>query len=247
MITPDSPLYLIHGIVSGPDLRRWQGLRSLPDTDQAMHILLTEGFGQDAAPRPYRLHLTAAQRYGEFYGYSPRPAAELKEALQIFANPRQQLALDPDSLESKALPAQWRPGRQLAFALRACPTVRSAGRENSIGPAQYEYDLYRWTLSRLPKGQPAPTRNQVYCQWLERKIADHGGLELQEAHVANYVPITAYRKTNSKPRELPSVSFQGLLTINDSDQFNALLEQGLGRHKAYGFGMLQIRPPGNAW
>lgn len=244
--TAAKPLYLIHGIVSNPDLLRWQGLRSLPDPDQAMHVLLTEGFGQDLAPRPYRLHLTASQRCGEFYGYSPHPVAKLKEAFQLFANPRQQRALDPDSLEGKALPTEWRPGRQLAFALRACPTVRSAGREGSIGPAQYEYDLYRWTLRRLTKGEPAPTRNQIYCEWLEKKIADHGGVELQAAHVANYVPLTAYRKTNGKPRELPSAGFQGLLTITDSDRFNELLARGIGRHKAYGFGMLQIRPPGNA-
>ena len=35
---------------------------------------------------------------------------------------------------------------------------------------------------------------------------------------------------------------QGILTVTDSAAFAALLARGVGRHRAYGYGMLLLRP-----
>ena len=36
----------------------------------------------------------------------------------------------------------------------------------------------------------------------------------------------------------------GALTITDGEKFAQLLARGIGRHRAYGYGMLLLRPPG---
>ena len=43
--------------------------------------------------------------------------------------------------------------------------------------------------------------------------------------------------------ERPEVYLDGTLEITDSEAFNAMIARGLGRHRAFGFGMLLLRPP----
>ena len=38
----------------------------------------------------------------------------------------------------------------------------------------------------------------------------------------------------------------GTLTIGDPDAFAAILSRGVGRHAAFGYGMLLLSPPGRA-
>ena len=40
----------------------------------------------------------------------------------------------------------------------------------------------------------------------------------------------------------PDVTFRGTLQVTDPDRFHALLARGVGRHRAFGFGMLLLRP-----
>jgi CRISPR system Cascade subunit CasE len=43
---------------------------------------------------------------------------------------------------------------------------------------------------------------------------------------------------------LPEAHFEGILEIKDAEVFRVLLQTGVGRHKAFGFGALMLRPPG---
>lgn len=40
----------------------------------------------------------------------------------------------------------------------------------------------------------------------------------------------------------PAALLQGEMIIQDGDQFQALLARGIGRHRAFGFGMLLLKP-----
>jgi CRISPR system Cascade subunit CasE len=42
----------------------------------------------------------------------------------------------------------------------------------------------------------------------------------------------------------PDVILAGELTVADAEGFLALLARGVGRHRAFGFGMLLLSPPG---
>ena len=41
---------------------------------------------------------------------------------------------------------------------------------------------------------------------------------------------------------LSRVAYEGLLTIQDADLFRTLLTEGMGKKKAYGFGMMTVIP-----
>ncbi|GHE81823.1 hypothetical protein GCM10019059_44550 [Camelimonas fluminis] len=43
--------------------------------------------------------------------------------------------------------------------------------------------------------------------------------------------------------EGPDATFHGSLVVTDPEAFTILLARGVGRHRAYGYGMLLLRPP----
>jgi len=50
-------------------------------------------------------------------------------------------------------------------------------------------------------------------------------------------------KVKQRGVERPDALFTGELTIRDAEAFARLLARGIGRHRAFGFGMLLLRPP----
>ena len=52
----------------------------------------------------------------------------------------------------------------------------------------------------------------------------------------------ALRKRHARYSEGPDVVMRGVLTVTDPDAFSNLLAHGIGRHRAYGYGMLLLRP-----
>ena len=58
----------------------------------------------------------------------------------------------------------------------------------------------------------------------------------------------AFRKAQLAFRhtEGPDAVIRGVLTITDSESFADLLAKGIGRHRAYGYGMLLLRPTGRS-
>ena len=55
--------------------------------------------------------------------------------------------------------------------------------------------------------------------------------------------IRAYRKRNAaRYSEGPDALMRGELTVTDGTAFACLLKKGIGRHRAYGYGMLLLRP-----
>jgi len=50
--------------------------------------------------------------------------------------------------------------------------------------------------------------------------------------------------SNKRGIEKPDVIFSGELVIRRPIEFGDLLKRGVGRHRAFGFGMLLLRPPG---
>lgn len=56
---------------------------------------------------------------------------------------------------------------------------------------------------------------------------------------SSFLPL---KKHNEKTINLVKTTFQGELTIKDREKFISLLTNGLGRKKAYGFGMMTVIP-----
>lgn len=54
----------------------------------------------------------------------------------------------------------------------------------------------------------------------------------------------SFKKANQRTIQLSKVTYEGLLTITDKNQFIKTLTEGFGKKKAYGFGMMTIIPVG---
>ena len=238
------PLQMLHAEVALPAFSRWMAVRGYDDPDQASHCLLTEAFGQDQAPRPFRLHRPAGRPLGSLYAYTRRSLAELQEDLQLYAGPSQAAVLPARSFQLKPMPAEWRPGRVLGFEIRVCPTIRR--RQNAKNRPGAEYDAYRRAVERQGPQAPAPAREPVYQDWLQSRLTAQGGARLDWSRLTSFQELESRRQAKGELLRLPSALLQGQLTVLDSNLFNELLEQGLGRHKAYGYGMLLLKPAANA-
>lgn len=51
-----------------------------------------------------------------------------------------------------------------------------------------------------------------------------------------------FKKANNKTIQLSKVTYEGILTITDKNQFIKTLTEGFGKKKAYGFGLMTIIP-----
>lgn len=235
------PLFMMRAEVALREFRRWMGIRRLQDPDHAMHCLLTESFGE-LAPRPFRLIMPRGQARGVLYGYAGVEDDALREAAAVYADPAQACILAVDRLASKPMPAAWRTGKRLGFETRVRPTVRRS-RNADCRPGK-ECDAFALEAGLYPPGAMPRSRQDVYGDWLSSQFDRRGGARLDDEHtrLVSFQRTRAVRKRHARPSEGPDAVMRGVLTITDPEAFSRLLANGIGRHRAYGYGMLLLRP-----
>ena len=250
---------------------KWAGGRQLMrggafDEGYAMHCLLKESFGEDA-PKPFRIIAPRGGRKGVLYGYADADADELRELADIYADPLQKSILPADCVQSKAMPDNWRAGQRLGFEVIIRPVVRSRGVGAIIegydsvhdaaarcpdykrGARTVEIDAFQYKGSPLDRGamrESGRTREVVYSEWLNKRLSRCGGASLEggKATLQSFRRTRAVRKLRGASSEGPSALMRGTLVVGDNPAaFAELLRRGVGRHRAYGYGMLLLRPP----
>ena len=227
-------------------VRRHRGAEAF-DEGRALHHLLDETLGVGAV-RPFRLLVPPRSQSGNLYGYSAADA--LRSAAQTLAHPESLSVLNPDRIESKAMPTNWREGQQLGFDLRTRP-VRRLRREIETKAGNLskgkEIDAYLLeALRQYPdssEGMNAAKRNRqdVYLDWLAERLAPAANLDCSQSRLARFRRSVVSRGNHGS--EGPDATIHGTLTVADASAFIALLSGGVGRHKAYGYGMLLLRSP----
>ena len=87
-------------------------------------------------------------------------------------------------------------------------------------------------------------RESVYREWLQARFENKGGavLDVDSAKLVSFRRTRAIRKLHSRYSEGPDALMRGELEITDGAKFAEMLAGGIGRHKAYGYGMLLLRP-----
>ncbi len=257
--TTTATLQMVRADIDLREFNRWMGLRQLQDPDHAMHCLLKECFGE-LAPKPFRLVATRGATMGCLYGYGESAADALRESSAVCACPLQEKVLPPSSLDSKPMPTEWRAGQRLGFEVRVRPIVRlkrdisrvppdklrrfRAGDADAPRPGK-ECDafLYEALDSSATLGMTR-TREEVYVDWLGRQLDKIGGARLKKdkTGLVSFRRHRAIRKLHRRYSEGPDALMRGELTIGDPAEFAKLLARGVGRHRAYGYGMLLLRP-----
>jgi CRISPR system Cascade subunit CasE len=262
-----SALHLIRLPVSIPELSRWAALRNYGftlrrglkgqqrdagfDEGRAIHHLLAETFGPGVL-QPFRQITAPGGRLSQVYAYSRLDAAALRDAANSYALPEAVALCDLTRLAAKVMPEQWRSGHRLGFEIRVRPVSRLLKPLPAAGGAFVkgaEVDAFLLeALRSFPTAEAAEacmlqagrTREAVYTDWLAQRLKGaatlHPGVRL-----TRFQRLRAAREGHSP--EGPDAVLQGNLIVDDPAGFQGLLAQGVGRHKAYGYGMLLLRPP----
>lgn len=174
-------------------------------------------------------------------------------------------------VQSKEFAPQLKAGIRLAFELRANPVVtrpREDGVLNKAGKTRgSRHDLVmdlkkrllqerglsewkQWQPDRCTEDgrpDPRPTMNQLVQQatpeWLVRQGERHGFAVEQDAILATaYEQHRVPRKGSANDMRFSTVDFSGVLTVTDPDKLLTAIHQGLGKCKAFGCGLLLVKP-----
>ena len=206
------------------------------DLGYALHTLLAAAFGE-SAPKPFR-HFDDARG---LLAYTTHDAERLQLASQT-APPDVHAALGLDRFATRNFPTEWASGRRLGFEVRVRPILRTnEGRERDVFLAEID-----------KRGAPEGwlLREEVYADWLSRELARGQAADLQRVQLDGFQLSASLRKGGAGDgrRQVqrvagPDALLSGELSVRDPAGFAALLARGIGRHRAFGFGMLLIRPP----
>ena len=240
------------------------GLRDTEhDPGYLWHLALRRTFGA-AAPQPFRVFEpdpeTGEHRPLHLLGYAAVDEAALRAARAEAAAEDGQV-FPAAGIASKPLPDAFAAGRMLAFSTRVCPIVRTL---RTDGAKKRELDAFIHVASADPEA-PKPDRGEVYRDWLRGRLHE-GGARLLEAQLASFRLAGLVRRRHASPSgrtateegtpkrllaqrarmaaRRPDATMDGLLEVRDPERFQTLLARGVGRHRAFGFGLLLLRPAG---
>ncbi len=239
------PLYLLHTQPDPKRLATWAARKRLlspqGDLGYVLHALLKAAFGKHA-PQPFR-YLDADKG---LLAYTHLSTAKLSQCVAL-ADPDVVAALglgqtlQHNGMNARPFPTQWAPGHVLGFEVRSRPTIRE-------GKTGRERDAFLSATERA--GSADLDRSEVYVEWLRELLVRQGGAEVIDAIVTSYQLLGVTRKTQKNGSDEtrhncvvsgPEVVFTGQLRVTDSQSFAQILSRGVGRHRAFGFGLLLLR------
>ena len=251
------PLFLIRVPVAVNGLARWAGERGWIrrrhrdvgfDEGYALHHLVDEVFGPGVL-RPFRLLVAPRGTTGNLYGYCENAGADLQDASRTHALPEHLRVLKIDRLEGKVMPTAWKAGQRIGFDLRVRPVRRlKINLETGKEPFRAGVELDAFLVEALrrhpddPEGmlENARAREEVYRDWLAERLAPVAELDRNATCLARFQRSRISR--GGAGPEGPDATLHGVLKVNEPSRFSELLARGVGRHRAYGYGMLLLRP-----
>lgn len=217
----------------GQGLDRWA---SDDDLGYGLHAWLATAFG-DMAPRPWRL-FHGRGRPVRVLGYAPHEAADLERRLHEFADPAVVAVCLQGGIASRPMPG-WREGRRLAFEVQVCPV----GRKSRSG---VEKDVF---LIRADHESGPLDRESIYRDWIRDQLERDDAVTVDAVRLAGFRLVRVTRRLQGSPGGRkgkvlirPRALFRGVLTVRDPVAFDGILARGIGRHRAFGYGMILLRP-----
>jgi CRISPR system Cascade subunit CasE len=211
-----------------------------PDGDYgyALHGLLSAAFGEHA-PKPFR-YMDNKQGLLAY-------TLENLETLRLHASlaaPDVARALGLDQLDARPFPSTWTAGKLLGFEVRVRPVIRAKdGRERDAF-------LHAVDAISAAEGGGISQRSVIYGDWLAKQFTVDGAAQIIQAQMEEFRLTRVLRKASTdengtrKSRAVtgPDAVFKGRLQVGNPDAFARLLARGVGRHRAFGFGMLLLKP-----
>lgn len=224
--------------------------RQPSDIGDALHGLLHASFGA-AAPQPFRY----VDEHHGLLAYT-RLDADSMRAQMALADPlaAQTLGLGAserhEGYRLRPFPTHWPTNKLLGFEVRLRPTVRAA---------KGECDAFLHAVAQA--GGATVNREAVYVRWLREHLASRDGAPreawqdavelLNDVHLVAYQRQQVVRRMQAPAGTLrqgrvidgPDAVLKGHLRVRNPHAFAQLLARGVGRHRAFGFGMLLLSRP----
>ena len=244
--------HLVHVPLDMDALRHWALARGLVgrapfDAGYSLHVLLSAMFGKSVL-QPFRIFSSAHRRAGALYAYAETDSTALRQVASLVATPDCLAVLDPGELWTKPMPVRFEVDQRLGFDVRVRPVRRSQrgcrdARPGPVGAKGAEVDAAECDarLGMPDGGSGTAHRERVYAGWFGERCGE--AIRIERCR------LTAFRRTRTNRGDGPGpngpdVTLHGDLAVADPEALTRLLRRGIGRHKAYGYGMLLLRPPG---
>ena len=237
-------MQLIQAPIHIETVHRWAGERGLVrdgryDRGHAFHIILSSMFGKGRL-QPFRIYGSDRQPYGAIYGYTDENAETLRVLAEEVGPPDCAAVINPAALQSKAMPEKIPTGRILGFDVLVRPVRRRQMPSKLHGGRVTTRELDVFGHGNDAFNDAGLTRDTTYQTWLNAQL--RGTATILRSRIARYQRLATMRGDGQGPTG-PDVTIHGDLRVNDPEGFNERIRRGLGRHKAYGYGMLLLRPP----
>ena len=219
-----------------------QGLSGREDDSElsyGVHAWLGAAFGE-LAPQPWRL-LMDKRRPPRILGYASHDAGTFQQRLAEFAEPGTfQVCPEPESMIAGRTMPTWAKGCYLGFQTLACPIGRKAG-------SGIEKDLFL-IHADAEENSEGLCRETIYGNWAKERFSRHS-VTVNSIRLKGFRLAKQKRRGRSKKGKrvfrrivCPQALLEGELTIGDPADFTRLLSRGMGRHRAFGYGMILLRP-----
>lgn len=127
-------------------------------------------------------------------------------------------------------------GQTLRFNLRANPTICKAGKRHDL-----LMEAKHQVKARMGSQDIWSQQQQVALGWLSRQGEQHG-FSLCEVNVDAYRQQQIRRDKARQMIQFSSVDYSGVLVVNDPERFLQRLAVGYGKSRAFGCGMMMIKP-----
>lgn len=213
----------------------------------AIHLALRWRYGQ-TAPQPFCLRMSDL-RHVHLLGYTTSPE-QLSEAHSLPGTNDLLERVFPDAPVVRAMPRIWAPGARYRFEVRVRPVVRYGSRIRQLRAAAdgawqrnaREVDAFVAACERASGQRIA--REDVYREWLRSRLENKA--ELEHAHLVSTHRVRSRRSSHGRSEhayvEGVEAVLRGTLRVTDGPLFEAYLKRGVGRHAAFGNGMLLLSP-----
>lgn len=220
------------------------------DRGYMVHAALVALFGE-AAPKPFTITGETSGRIS-VYAYADVDLKTLTEIRDPVSRPDVDRLIDWSTAADKPMPVL-PAGSRFKFSIRICPTVRLGRQPVGAHASGSEVDAFivareRWEADGKNE-LTRPERANVYADWLTSAVERQSGAAVEAVRLSSFRMGTTLRKAEVMPnarrrivrQSRPVAEMEGLIRITDPDAFTGLLARGIGRHRAFGFGMLLLR------
>ena len=207
------------------------------DFGYRLHMLLTACFAE-TAPTQFSFVEARQPKTIKVLAYGDTPWERMREKSAAVLGTAAHDAIDWTRCRGRRVRSDWSAGMLLRYAVTVCPVRRrttdgrTAERDAfSVSPLRHEMD-----------GEPEMRQREVvYEAWLAEKVGGAVALESCEMDSFRFANVCR-RDAKRRYRALrtPRAELSGVLRIVDVEAFSTLLARGIGRHRAFGFGMLRL-------